>query len=780
MPKSLHYLFALLILVQMACQSKRETGFEPWQLLNSETTHILAFNNTSIGFQNLKQQQKVSGIFSLPKLPQVLDSLSAELSEEGNAYLFIHHANTAGVTPEDSVDFTWVSKVNDSLRAEQTQSLIYGADTVFVFSKGDYRLYSSRKYLPSSIDNPQTGTVHKLTAMFELKKDKPLVVGKKLNDDLGIITVNDEAWAVYEPQVITSGQSAHGVVITNKLDSIKAQNQSLTLDLEQQASVLSSPEVIPLSAQNSISLVLNRPQSLTQKLKVMDSLFVLNPFIETIEEASLIEFKSGQAWAIRSLDMNLSLGTLTQNWTNDDNFRGLALKSFDYKDIQIQPLEQIFNQTQEMTHAFVWEDFIILTSSRALAEEYIAQLQNKNTLARSDAWQSTQEDLARESSVLAWTSDGDNKSIQTLQLIEDSGFLHLNYALVSGGQKVNQESTGPLLRSIKLNAPLAQAPQFFSNHRSGGKNIVVQDINNRLYFIAPNGKTLWYRDLKEPIIGPIQEVDLLRNGKKQLAFVTAKKWYIIDRNGRDVGPFPKTFKDPISQPLAIFDYDNNRKYRFVVIQDRSVLMYDAQGKRVRGFTYNKAPATVSHPPTHIRINNKDYLLFLLKNGQLQILSRTGKVRIPVSEQFNFSADVPVKHEGKIVFWTEDGSQILISENGAVVKLTAKSPAQYRVVYYGAHTVEFDDPLLRIDQHLIELPLGNYLGPQVFKFGNKLRSVMVDKDSQNIYIYNSEGRLLKNLPFFGSSKVDIADLNNNGKLELVVQGQADELLIYRLD
>lgn len=152
----------------------------------------------------------------------------------------------------------------------------------------------------------------------------------------------------------------------------------------------------------------------------------------------------------------------------------------------------------------------------------------------------------------------------------------------------------------------------------------------------------------------------------------------------------------------------------------------------------------------------------------------------MSEQFNFSADVPVKHEGKIVFWTEDGSQILISENGAVVKLTAKSPAQYRVVYYGAHAVEFDDPLLRIDQHLIELPLGNYLGPQVFKFGNKLRSVMVDKDSQNIYIYNSEGRLLKNLPFFGSSKVDIADLNNNGKLELVVQGQADELLIYRLD
>ena len=272
----------------------------------------------------------------------------------------------------------------------------------------------------------------------------------------------------------------------------------------------------------------------------------------------------------------------------------------------------------------------------------------------------------------------------------------------------------------------------------------------------------------------------MRNGKKQLAFTTTSKWYVIDRNGRDVGLFPKSFKDPITQPLAIFDYDNNRKYRFLIIQKRSVLMYDAQGKRVKGFSYSKAPAAVSHPPKHIRIGTKDYLLFLLENGQLQILNRTGKVRIPVTEQFDFGSELPLKHEGKIVFWTQEGSQIQISPKGSVVKLTAKSPAQYRLVYYGPHTIEFDDPLLRIDQHFIELPLGNYLGPQVFKFGNKLRTVMIDQDTQNVFVYNSEGRLLKNAPFFGRSTVDIADINGNNKLELLVQGQDNEVLIYNLN
>ena len=272
----------------------------------------------------------------------------------------------------------------------------------------------------------------------------------------------------------------------------------------------------------------------------------------------------------------------------------------------------------------------------------------------------------------------------------------------------------------------------------------------------------------------------MRNGKKQLAFVTAHQLYIIDHKGRDVGAFPKKFRDEITQPLAVFDYENNRKYRFVVVQGRLVLMYDAEGKTVKGFTYGKATARITHQPVHLRIDTKDYLLFCLENGRLDILSRVGKVRVPVKEQFSFGPEPPIKKDSQFIFWTEDGSQIQIAPNGAVIKLTAKSPSEYRLVHYGPHTVEFDDPLLRIDQHLIELPLGRYTGPQVFKYGNKLRSVMIDQDTQNIYIYNSLGKLVTDGPVFGSSQVDIADLDKNKSLEMVVQGQADEILIYGID
>jgi hypothetical protein len=44
--------------------------------------------------------------------------------------------------------------------------------------------------------------------------------------------------------------------------------------------------------------------------------------------------------------------------------------------------------------------------------------------------------------------------------------------------------------------------------------------------------------------------------------------YVVDENGKDVAPFPIKFRDDITQSLAIFDYDNNRKYRFIIKQGK--------------------------------------------------------------------------------------------------------------------------------------------------------------------------------------------------------------------
>ena len=60
-----------------------------------------------------------------------------------------------------------------------------------------------------------------------------------------------------------------------------------------------------------------------------------------------------------------------------------------------------------------------------------------------------------------------------------------------------------------------------------------------------------------------------------MAFRTENRFYVLDRNGKFVPPFDKKVSSeaPV-QPLAVFDYDQSRNYRFVLAQGKSVQMLD--------------------------------------------------------------------------------------------------------------------------------------------------------------------------------------------------------------
>ena len=120
------------------------------------------------------------------------------------------------------------------------------------------------------------------------------------------------------------------------------------------------------------------------------------------------------------------------------------------------------------------------------------------------------------------------------------------------------------------------------NHLNKQKEIVVQDIKNNLYLISNSGKILWKKQLEGPVLGTIEQIDIFKNGRLQLLFATPHKVYLIDRNGKDVAPFPGNFNDVITQPLSVFDYDKDKNYRLLVTQGKNILMYDKNLKEVKG------------------------------------------------------------------------------------------------------------------------------------------------------------------------------------------------------
>ena len=55
----------------------------------------------------------------------------------------------------------------------------------------------------------------------------------------------------------------------------------------------------------------------------------------------------------------------------------------------------------------------------------------------------------------------------------------------------------------------------------------------------------------------------------------------------------------------------------------------------------------------------------------------------------------------------------------------------------------------------------------------------NRENNTILMLNKSGEALKNFPVYGSSSIDMADMNRNKKSNFVVQGQANEVLIYQI-
>ena len=123
-----------------------------------------------------------------------------------------------------------------------------------------------------------------------------------------------------------------------------------------------------------------------------------------------------------------------------------------------------------------------------------------------------------------------------------------------------------------------------------------------------------------------------------MAFRTADRFMILDRNGKIVPPFNKKISSEKPHHLAVFYYDLNRNYRFLLSHGKKIEMYDNHGKIVNGFKLKNLKKPLENPPRHIRLGNKDYIVLKDIDGQIKILNRNGKNRVQLKQPANSSSN----------------------------------------------------------------------------------------------------------------------------------------------
>lgn len=531
------------------------------------------------------------------------------------------------------------------------------------------------------------------------------------------------------------------------------------------------------------------------KFTQIDTLKNQTTLFDNIIEVGVIYQSNKKAVVLNSLDAFSTEDALISEQNIIDTFRQTDIFSFSQPNLfkaSFSPLISFENATQYC----VLDNFFVFTDDIELLQNIISNYQNKTTLGEQPYFNDIKKQLSDASSLLLVLSPNtlnevinknlnedtslslDKYKASAIQFIYDNNFAHVNGIIKKTKAKASLNSISEEL-NIKLDTDLLTNPQFVTNHLNKQKEIVVQDIKNNLYLISNSGKILWKKQLDGPVLGTIEQIDIFKNGRLQLLFATPHKVYLIDRNGKDVAPFPGNFNDAITQPLSVFDYDKDKNYRLLVTQGKNVLMYDKNLKEVKGFNFKAANNIILSQPQHFRISGKDYIVFKTLD-KIYVLDRTGKTRLNPKTTSTFSNESIYVYNDKFTTTSTEGNLISIDTKGNSVSQNINLPSQHHIDSSSKTLVTLGDNKLTIKGNSYELDFGIYTAPKLFYLQDKIYVTVTDLQTQKVYLFDSNAKLMPNFPVYGNSAISLDNIDSDRDLEFVTKGENNSIILYKIN
>lgn len=634
-----------------------------------------------------------------------------------------------------------------------------------------------------------------INLFLNVKQSGPLLASQ-LYTDSKIDIRNFAEWLSMDFTANQNQVSLTGITMAN--DSVKNFINLFkgTLPIAERTSA-----VAPINTDAMISFTYDSFEKFTTNQKrYLDKAQKQDTLFNTIEEVGIIYINDKKAVILNSYGTDNILDGLNIISAGSKDYQGNQVTTLKDNGLINKAFAPLVTAFESNFYTVIENAFVFATDQETL-QNIIANSKSGTTFNNSHVYKTAKAQLANEASILFISNDqgmehilekdfskpliDDFRTIDfknfafAAQMVADQSFYHSSILIPEIKKEASNTSVSPLF-TLTLDTDLSMNPQFVKNHRTGKQEIVVQDQDNYLHLISTDGKVLWKKQLEGKVQGKIHQVDIYKNGKLQLAFCTNNQFLILDRNGEDVLPFNKKYEGGNLNPLAVFDYDNNKNYRFVVTQGRKIFMYNGQGKVVHAFTYKEAESPIIGTPQHFRVAKKDYLLFKLENGILKIRHRAGQDRIKVNTKIDFSNNDIFLYKNKFSLTDKAGVLYQIDTNGKLTKTNFNLGKDHGMFATSKTLALMDDTVLSIKGKKATLELGVYTAPKIFYIYDKIYVSVTDIQNQNIYLFDSQAKPIANFPVFGNSAVDLIDMDGDKKLELVAKDQENSLIVYRLN
>jgi hypothetical protein len=470
------------------------------------------------------------------------------------------------------------------------------------------------------------------------------------------------------------------------------------------------------------------------------------------------------------------------------------------------------------------DDYLVFANTPSILQWTINRIKSGLTLEKDDHYQSFQNRISAESNVLIyshiagspkiyeylgsrevnlWIEDHtewlQKFQVASLQISYETDNLYFVNSYIRYNPVYKKETNS--LWEIALDNPVEMKPVIVKNHYSLAPEIFVQDQGNVIYLISNKGKILWKRQLDEPILSSVEQIDVYKNNKLQLVFNTPNKLYIVDRNGQDLPNFPVKLSSTASNQMSVLDYENSKDYRLLIAtQDGKIHNYGVNGLPVDGWKFVSKNSACAHPVRHLKIKKNDYLVCVMDNGSLKILNRKGEERIRLQSKFNYPINGAIEiHQSSdlnssyVMAITSNKEVIKISLTDEKVRLFGlpKSDHLYsqiedvdldgvkEIVIYDSQKIS----AYKTDgKQVLDIPaVSEYTFlPNVYQFSSATYFGYVSTTENKIYLQKNSGELATGFPLVGSCPFTISDINRDGRFNVITISEKGLLFAYTLE
>ncbi len=356
----------------------------------------------------------------------------------------------------------------------------------------------------------------------------------------------------------------------------------------------------------------------------------------------------------------------------------------------------------------------------------------------------------------------------------------------------SEDQTEPtkIIWSAKLAADAIIQPAVLKNTKINQNEIFIQDAENRIYLFNRNGKKLWVRNLKSPILSKINQIQYYGTGENHILFNTKNKIYIIDHDGKDVGTYPLELPSPASNGLCVIDFENDKEYEFFIgSQNGFAYAFEKTGEPVKGWNPRENMGKLIQDIQHFQVAGNDYILALNENGDFNVFKRNGEQRFETVSFDSKYLSPPgfqiTNNNARIVMTNQSGKAQVFNLKGKHFNLyvgTGKDKAvkflfedvigdkrkdyislserDLSCYYYDesdfkkAFSLRFEDP----QDELFSIQ---------FKDNQKAQIGTLSKTNNRISLVKNDGSLSKGFPLAGTTHFTIIDLFDTNKKVLIV-------------